>query len=126
MVEGETSLNARSVVLSTLLGTVPPRMSARRLVAVGALFGIEEGTIRTALTRMVQRGELDVAEGARYELSGALISRQVRQRESRTAAMDAWNGRWRMAVVTAEATPRSCRYTIPSEFKLNGLAECSM
>ena len=102
MVEGETSLNARSVVLSTLLGTVPPRMSARRLVAVGALFGIEEGTIRTALTRMVQRGELDVAEGARYELSGALISRQVRQRESRTAATDAWNGRWRMAVVTAD------------------------
>ena len=102
MVDGETPLSARSVVLSTLLGTVPPRMSVRRLVAVGGLFGIGEGTIRTALTRMVQRGELAVSEGARYELSGALVARQARQSESRAATVDTWNGRWRMAVVTAD------------------------
>ena len=112
MVDGETPLSARSVVLSTLLGTVPPRMSVRRLVAVGGLFGIGEGTIRTALTRMVQRGELAVSEGARYELSGALVARQARQSESRAATVDTWNGRWRMAVVTADGRSSAERATL--------------
>ena len=52
------ALTARSVIASTLLGTEPPRLPGRVLVRVGELFGITEGTIRTALSRMVASGEL--------------------------------------------------------------------
>ncbi len=109
MIDAERPLNARSVVLSTLLGTEPPRMSARRLVAVGRLFGIGEGTVRTALTRMVQRGELTVVGDAHYQLSGDLVARQQRQGESRVGTSELWNGRWRLAVVTAETRSSSDR-----------------
>ena len=47
-------LDARSVVLSTLLGTDPPRMPVARLVRAGEIFGLRPGTVRTALTRMVR------------------------------------------------------------------------
>src|SRR2546423_12027263 len=63
------SLTARSVIASTLLGTEPPRMPARSLVQVAGLFGISEGTARTALSRMVASGELTADDGA-YELRG--------------------------------------------------------
>ena len=45
-------LPARSVLASILLGTHPPRLSSRALVAAGALFDISEGTVRTALSRI--------------------------------------------------------------------------
>ena len=61
-------LGARSVVASTLLGAEAARMPADRLVRAGALFGIADGAIRTALWRMVSAGEL-VAEDGLYELS---------------------------------------------------------
>ena len=48
-------LTARGVIASTLIGTNPPLLSARRLVRVGELFGINAGTIRVALSRMVAR-----------------------------------------------------------------------
>ena len=51
-------LTARSVVASVLLGTEPPVMSARALVRAGTLFGLADGTVRTALSRMVSNGEL--------------------------------------------------------------------
>jgi phenylacetic acid degradation operon negative regulatory protein len=86
------------VLLSTLLGTDPPRMAVARLVRVGELFGFTEGAVRTSLTRMVQRGELTADEG-RYELAGHLVARQRRQAESRAAERTEWSGRWTTAVV---------------------------
>ena len=59
-------LSARSVIASTLLGTVPPRLPGRLLVAFAGEFGIQAGTTRTALSRMVDRGELRHLEGGRY------------------------------------------------------------
>jgi phenylacetic acid degradation operon negative regulatory protein len=94
-------LSVRSVLLSTLLGTQPPRMPVSLLVRVGQLFGFTEGAVRTSLTRMVQRGELTSSD-SRYELAGALVARQRRQTESRSAERGAWSGRWSLAVVTAE------------------------
>jgi phenylacetic acid degradation operon negative regulatory protein len=94
-------LPGRSVLLSTLLGSQPPRMPVALLVRVGQLFGFTEGAVRTSLTRMVQRGEL-TASDSRYELAGALLARQRRQAESRSAERGEWSGRWTMAVVTAE------------------------
>ena len=71
MVPGLRPLTARSAVLSTLLGAHPPRLPARSLVRVGELFGIAEGTIRVALSRMVAAGDLTQVNGD-YQLTRRL------------------------------------------------------
>lgn len=96
-------LTARSVVASTLLGTDPPRLPVAFLVRTGALFGLAEGTVRTALSRMVAAGEADSDGDGWYSLTGELAGRQARQRRSRAAATVDWSGRWRMAVVASGA-----------------------
>jgi hypothetical protein len=70
-------LTARSVVASTLLCVRPSELPARSLVASGGLFGIAEGTVRTALSRMVATGELTLDNG-RYALAGLFLSRRER------------------------------------------------
>lgn len=101
MEERNSALSARSAVLSVLLGTHPPRLPARQLVRVGALFGIAEGTVRVALSRMVAAGDL-IQEDRFYTLSERLIERQARQDESRDPHTRPWDGTWEVAVVTAE------------------------
>jgi phenylacetic acid degradation operon negative regulatory protein len=96
------SLNARSVVLSTLLGTDPPRLPVSRLLRATDLFGLSRGTVRTALTRMSQRGELTTDGDGTYELAGHLLARQKRQRASRSGQRLEWPGHWRVAVVTVD------------------------
>jgi hypothetical protein len=71
-------LDARSLALSVLLGSHPPVLPARALVALAELFGIAGGTMRTALSRMVAAGELEAADG-RYRLAGRLLERQRAQ-----------------------------------------------
>jgi phenylacetic acid degradation operon negative regulatory protein len=95
------TLTARSVLASTLLGLDPPVLSVGRLVETATLFGIAEGTARTALSRMAAAGEV-TADGGRYRLTGRLLGRQRRQDEGRHPQLRAWTGRWRMAVVTTE------------------------
>ena len=98
----DPALTTRSVLLSTLLGTTPPRMRVAALVKVGEIFDLSEGAVRTALTRMVVRGELTTGGDGRYALAGHLVVRQRRQQASRVADRVDWSGRWRMAVVTAD------------------------
>lgn len=92
-------LSARSVLASTLLGMDPPWLPALVLVRSGALFGISEGSTRTAISRMVAKGEL-VAEHDGYAVAGRLRERHARQQAGRTArtALD-WDGSWELAVV---------------------------
>ncbi|WP_433239053.1 PaaX family transcriptional regulator C-terminal domain-containing protein [Streptosporangium sp. CA-135522] len=101
-------LTARSVILSTLLGTHPPRLRAGHLVRVGGLFGISEGTVRVALSRMVAAGDLGQPEGF-YELGERLRLRQARQDESRSPSTRLWDGTWEVAIVTAERRPAAER-----------------
>jgi phenylacetic acid degradation operon negative regulatory protein len=102
----ERNLTARSVVLSVLLGSDPPRLPAQLLVRTTELFGIPAGTTRTALSRMAAAGELR-AEGGAYEIADPrLVARQARQTASRAARTRPWRGgRWVLAVVGA-AGPR--------------------
>jgi phenylacetic acid degradation operon negative regulatory protein len=100
MVAGLRPLTARSAVLSTLLGAHPPRLPARSLVRVGELFGIAEGTIRVALSRMVAAGDLTQVNGD-YQLTRRLRARQARQDQSRAPSPEPWTGDWEIAVVTA-------------------------
>lgn len=118
-------LTARSVVLSTLLGSHPPRLRARYLVRVGDLFGIAEGTVRVALSRMVAAGDLVQADGA-YRLSSRLVHRQARQDESRSPRTRPWDGTWELAVITAERRPAADRTALRqamSELRLAELRE---
>ena len=117
------SLTARSVIASTLLGTEPPRLPGRVLVQVGALFGITEGTIRTALSRMVAGGELTPEDGA-YQLSGPrLLERQTRQTASRRATRHRWQGAWVMAIVVSERRSAEARAELRAALESARLSE---
>ena len=91
------SLDARSLALSALLGTHPPMLPGRALVALAELFGIAGGTMRTALSRAVARGEID-ADAGRYRLTGRLLDRQRAQDAGRRAPQQPWDGAWHMVV----------------------------
>lgn len=93
-------LNARSLVLSVLLGLDPPVLPSRALVTLGDMFGIAGGTMRTALSRMVAAGELS-ADADGYRLTGRLLERKVSQDIGRRPAPETWDGDWVVAVVTA-------------------------
>jgi phenylacetic acid degradation operon negative regulatory protein len=91
-------LSARSLILSLLLRTQPPKMRGSRLVQWCGLFGVAEGTARVALSRMVERGELRSADGT-YELAGRAGRRRTEQDWSIEPKRERWSGEWRLAVV---------------------------
>ena len=103
MMAARKALTARSVLLSVLLGTDPPRLPVQLLVRTAALFGIPEGTARTALSRMAVAGEVAGDGDGWYGITADhLLARQARQTASRRARTDAWDGRtWLEAVVVA-------------------------
>lgn len=100
-----SGLSARSVVASTLLGTVPPRLPGRVLVAFAAEFGITDGTTRTAMSRMVDRGELLRSEDGVYELTGELRRRHERQQSGLRPEPTAWDGSWELHIVSPGPRP---------------------
>ncbi len=90
-------LNARSLILSALLGTHPPRLPARSLVAFGGLFGIAGGTMRTALSRLTAAGELE-SDDSWYQLTSPLVDRQRSQDAGRRPPSAPWDGTWYTAI----------------------------
>lgn len=121
--DDERPLTARSVLLSTLLGAHPPELPARVLVRSGELFGIAEGTVRVALSRMLAAGEVEQAEDGRYRLAGRLLERQRRQDESRRPVPRRWRGAWLTAVVTAEGRTASGRVALRAAMRDLRMAE---
>ena len=97
-------LNARSLILSALLGTHPPRLPARSLVAFGELFGIAGGTMRTALSRLTAAGEL-VSDDAWYELTTPMLDRQRSQDAGRRPPSMPWDGTWYTAISIDDHRP---------------------
>ncbi|MEQ8841757.1 MAG: PaaX family transcriptional regulator C-terminal domain-containing protein [Acidimicrobiales bacterium] len=93
------ALSARSIVASTLLGTTPPRLPSRLLVAFAEEFGVAPGTTRVALSRMVERGELIRDDDGTVALSGELLDRQGRQEEGLAPHVRPWTGDWEMYLV---------------------------
>lgn len=130
MTAAAPALTARSVLVSTLLGTHPPRLPSRVLVAAGELFGVSEGTVRTALSRMVAAGEVRMVDGW-YELAGPLLERQQRQDRSRVDAThgraegraDEWDGAWVLAVVRDERRDAARRGDLRDAMRRLQLAE---
>ena len=93
-------LTARSVVLSLLLGAQPPRLPVRDIVGAGERFGIAPATMRVALTRLVQAGDL-VSDRAVYALSDRHLERHRQQERELDPVRLPWNGDWEMVVVTS-------------------------
>jgi phenylacetic acid degradation operon negative regulatory protein len=110
------------VIASTLLGTHPPRLPSRLLVRSGELFGIAEGAIRTAISRMLAAGELEVA-GANYQLAGDLLGRQARQDASRHSVPGPWDGQWELAVVPGGRRAAAARTSLREAMRRLKLAE---
>lgn len=98
---GLRPLSARSVLLSLLLGTNPPRLPVGRLVRAAGLFAINDGAARTALSRLAAAGDV-AAEDGWYRLNSRFDARQARQAWSLTDPRQPWDGGWWMVVVTAE------------------------
>lgn len=116
-------LTARSVLASVLLGTDPAWLPTPLLIRTAALFGISEGTTRTALSRMAAAGEL-TAEGRGYRLSGRLVDRQARQASSRAGEQRDWDGTWELATVDGdEARAPADRMALRDAMSVLRLAE---
>ena len=98
---GIEPFDARSLALSALLGSHPPALPARGLVALAELFGIAGGTMRTALSRMVTAGEL-TADGGRYRLAGRLLERQQAQDTGRRQPRHRWDQTWHTVIAAAD------------------------
>lgn len=96
---GIEPMSARSVVLSALLGTHPPTLPVRSLVALTELFDIRTGTVRTSLSRMVANGELTAGD-SEYGLAGRLLERQRQQDAGRDRTE--WNGDWVTAIAMSD------------------------
>ena len=94
-------LNARSIVLSVLLGSHPPQMSVGRILEFTTLFELADGTVRTALSRMVAAGDL-VNEGGIYRLAGRLVERQAQQDAGRHDPPSQWDGTWWTVAVVSD------------------------
>jgi phenylacetic acid degradation operon negative regulatory protein len=119
---GLRPLTARSVILSVLLGTHPPLLPVRSLVRTAELFGINEGTTRVALSRLVNEGDV-VADAGRYGLSDRLTGRQRRLDEGRHPATRPWRGGWEMAVLEPGIRAAVERAAVGSELAALRLAE---
>ncbi|HEX5616580.1 MAG TPA: hypothetical protein VFZ83_15610, partial [Acidimicrobiia bacterium] len=98
----------RSLVLSLLLGMERPRMAGADLVRWCGRFGVQEGTARVALSRMVERGELVADDGA-YELVGRIRGRQREHDFSVAPKVRPWDGDWTVAIARAGARSASER-----------------
>jgi phenylacetic acid degradation operon negative regulatory protein len=106
---GVRPLNARSLVLSVLLGLPEPRLPAAAIARLAELFGVAPGTMRTALSRMVASGELAAVNGA-YELHGErLIARKAAQDIGRRPPGDTWDGTWWLVTVLAPSRALAAR-----------------
>lgn len=114
--------SARSVMASALLGTVPPMLPGRLLVALAREFGIADGTARVALSRMVDKGELTNDHGD-YTLAGQLVERQERQEAGLRPALQPWSGDWEMAVVRPGSRASDERSALRTALTRLGLRE---
>jgi phenylacetic acid degradation operon negative regulatory protein len=94
-------LNPRSIVLSVLLGSHPPQMPVHRILEFTSLFDLADGTVRTALSRMVAAGDLVNDEGT-YRLAARLVERQAQQDAGRHDPPADWDGSWWTVAIVSD------------------------
>lgn len=104
-----TTLTARSVLASALLGADPPELPVAYLVRLAGLFGVNDNTARVALSRMVAAGEVITDGAGRYRLAGHLLERSRRQAASRAGRTEPWHGGWHQVVVVRSGSSAATR-----------------
>ncbi|WP_328528475.1 PaaX domain-containing protein, C- domain protein [Nocardioides sp. NBC_00368] len=115
-------LSARSALLSLMLGAHPAPLTPADLARAGQFLGIAPATVRVALTRTVNDGDLRRTDDG-YRLGERLIQRQAHQDEAVRVADKPWDGSWEMAVVVASGRPGPERAVLRDALKAHRLAE---
>ncbi len=119
---GLTDLNARSVVISTLLGSQYEELPASAIVRTAELFGIAPGTTRVALTRLLAAGDVHSLEGV-YTLADHHQARRARQLRSVSPQVKEWTGSWLTAVVMIEGREPHHRLLLREAFRRERFVE---
>ena len=96
---GVRPFNARSLVLSVLLGLPDPRLGRPAAFRLADLFGIAPGTMRTALSRLVAGGERD-RRRPRLRADRPAARTQGGPGHRATLAAATWDGSWWVVLVT--------------------------
>jgi phenylacetic acid degradation operon negative regulatory protein len=115
-------MTARSVVLSVLLGAHPAWATAGELIRLTADFDIKEATLRVALTRMVNAGDLVRSEDG-YRLSDRLLARQRRQDDAINPQLTSWDGTWTTLVITSVGIDARIRAALRTALQQNRFGE---
>lgn len=124
----ERSLTARAVVLDFLSNRAPREISARAVVAAGAVFGFSAQNLRMALMRLVDQGVAVNSSRGRYRLGahGEAMRLEVRKWKRVAELTRPWPGTW-IGVYGAEIA-RSDRAAIrrhEQALRLRGFREFS-
>jgi len=115
-------VSARSAILTILLGSEPPALTARELCATATYVGYAESTARVAASRMATAGEL-VREGRTYTLSARLLERHRRTERAVSPRFLEWTGDWEVVVITASGRSPAERAAQRAGLGELGLAE---
>src|SRR5690606_6852301 len=96
------AIPAKSLILDLLSTLRRGSMPVRALVEAGALFGVAEGSVRVALTRLRADGLVERDERGSYRLGAKAraVSERVRGWRRLDERVRAWNGAW-LAVLAA-------------------------
>ena len=124
----ERPLTARAVVLDFLSNRAPREISARAVLAAGAVFGFSAQNLRMALTRLVDQGVAVNSNRGRYRLGapGETMRVEVRKWKRVAELTRPWSGAW-VGVYGAEIA-RSDRAAIrrhEQALRLRGFREFS-
>ncbi|WP_280347175.1 PaaX family transcriptional regulator C-terminal domain-containing protein [Nocardia neocaledoniensis] len=115
-------LTARSAILSVLLGAHPAQASAATIVYLATELGLQESTVRAALTRMVSAGDLE-RDDATYRLTPRLLNRQKLQDLALDPILRPYDGDWRIAIVTTGAEAAADRTLLRESLQANKFGE---
>ena len=114
-------LSARELILTLIDSAASRSLTARYFVAAGQLFGMDSGSLRVALGRLVREGALRQQERGVYELGsrGGALHRLVRSWRQVESSVKPWQGGW-LAVLSTHL-PRSDRKRLRSRARALGL-----
>ncbi len=126
MSAGEAELSAPELILSLVDSASQPLLPAARLVAAGALFGIDAGAIRVAAARLVKKGVLLQESRGVYRVGtrGDPLRRRVLAWSRVEDQLRPWDGRW-FAVFTGHLrrSDKSLVRARERALRLRGFAE---
>jgi phenylacetic acid degradation operon negative regulatory protein len=89
-------------------------MAVGRILEFTSLFGLADGTVRTALSRMVAAGDLVNHDGS-YHLGDRLLERQAQQDASRRAPAPEWDRAWWTVAVATDRRTMTERRTFRAQ-----------